>query len=119
VYNNNDRADLFHENILNNTKNVIELKCQSAFQDLTNIAGFATVYRIGAGKIQAVNRRAGYNNPLTDKWYVVGIAPGGIGPGGAVETAINAFNDANWAYHNSTHWTQRDQNSPVIFWTTY
>ena len=55
VYTNHDRADIFHENPLTNRRNVIELKCQSAFQDETNIAGFATAYSIDAGKIGLTN----------------------------------------------------------------
>jgi hypothetical protein len=117
VYTNGDRADIFHENPLNNTKNVIELKCQSAFQDLANIASFATAYTIDAGKIALANRRQAYQQ--NTNWLVIGIAPGGTQHGGAIERAIDTFNVQTWAYYNSTHWTQRDQNSPVIFWTTY
>ncbi|KAK3369918.1 hypothetical protein B0H63DRAFT_514157 [Podospora didyma] len=60
VYTNHDRADIFHENPLTNRRNVIELKCQSAFQDDTNIAGFGTQYSIAAGRIQPANRQ-GFN----------------------------------------------------------
>ncbi|KAI3317247.1 hypothetical protein HD806DRAFT_527232 [Xylariaceae sp. AK1471] len=56
VYTNNDLADLLHENTMNNTKNIIELKCQSLYQDDTNMAGFRNVYSVDAGKIQAGNR---------------------------------------------------------------
>ena len=116
---NNERADILHENLLNNNnaiRNVIELKCQSAGQDEVNITGFANAYTGDAIKIGIANRAGAY---AQHTWYVIGIAPGGTQPGGAVANAINEFGNVNYAYRNSTRWTQRDQYSPVIFWTTY
>jgi hypothetical protein len=117
VFTNNDVADLLHER-LDNTRNIIELKCQSLYQDDADITAFGTAYGIDAAKIQIGNRQAAYNTP-GDTWYVIGIAPGGTQEGGAVEAAIEKFSDPTWAYSTLTHWTQRDQNSPVVFWTTY
>ena len=111
VYNNGTRADIVHYS-LQNTSNVIELRCQSMLQDEINIGSLANRINDDITKIALGNRNLAQNLPNT-RWYVIGIRVDSNITGGAVAHA-KQFN-----FGRATNWTQANQFSPTIFWCTY
>ena len=108
VYKDNERADIVNTNSLDGTITIIELKCQSFYQDEDDINAFSRAIIKDLNKVNYSGRNPDYQEkPI----YVIGIGVSGAG----VFNAIEEFSKPDFGYRDQIFWTQATDNSPFIF----
>lgn len=112
VYDDSERADIVRTNTLDDTTTIIELQCQSFYQDQADTNAFSLAIINDLVKANRSGRNSEYQGkPI----YVIGIGVFGAG----LDNAIEAFSKSSFDYYDQIFWTQATKRAPVIFWAIF